>query len=426
MSKWPPALPALLASCAPAQLHPKGDWFLGRRLPEFDVGWRAGGQVHPLNVVGRHLTCGTHSRSVPRVLDNPGITAPCLALAREWRNAFSHERFSSLGGLTMLSSYRSGRMANIATIVKATMMDAIVRVDPELARRSFDVVSVSATTRSWVKHGEAMFEMFDYSMPSSLWGKLLDDGLDDLPRRRRILAPSGLHEEFASFWMTLPRLVPVPENPSKAELADRRERVRSLVLALDDAADDVNVWGWYDFVAMKRQGAQNSVWGFQGYEHTLFDSLPAKLTVENLREWLYRSLEDPELWNPDMWGGPLPSAGESREDVWRAKVFGGGLSMKVADEWRHQGLFEPYRVKRAVELMEAHPGLGPGRAAWYARHPQLRVQTHGVQPLYPTERKPLERGLGGRYDKVWSNHVAPADWWLRLESAHIQDEGIAL
>lgn len=421
--EWQDNTPLVELTTAP---HPRGDVFLGRRLPEFELNWRAGGQTHPLRVIGRHVKCDTHSEFAPGVLSANSPAAPCLTLAQEWRETLAWQNVSNTGLPKILSTYRSQRAQEALRAVKATMVDEVRHLDGDLAGRRFEAVLRSPVMAGWAQHGEKMFEARDVEVSSSLWCRLLDDGLEDLPRRRNILGWIGVEEEFLAFWGTLPRLLPRPSTQSEGDLERWRGKVRKLVVTLDDLSDEVNVWGWFDEGFMRRAGLHDATGRPVGYEETIFDRLPAALTAANLRQWLHNALEAEQA--ADGRGlGWLKFSADYAESRWREDVAKAGLSMSTAEEWRQQGLLDPKRVVRAVDLMKVHPGLPPGRAAWYARHPHLNVQVQGFQPGRSQEPRRLNPPFDrGRTAVAWQRRIVPADWWQHVALPDLEGDGLGL
>ena len=176
-----------VAGVALAQVSQDGDWFLGRRLPEFRISWQDTNQIHPLAVIGRQVRCEIHDGHIPSVLADTDNSPHCHRLAREWHTAFTTAKFAQITGRNMVWLGYSEDLLRIALSVKATMMSAVKECDPAARGLSYEIMSDSSLMTLWLQPG----------------AKALEDPADDRSRLRlpRIISGSpGIVGDTRGSW----------------------------------------------------------------------------------------------------------------------------------------------------------------------------------------------------------------------------------
>ncbi len=84
-----------MSGTTPVLYHPKGDWFMGKRLPEFKAGWKdPEKRMHHLKIIGRHMLCQEHNSPIMRgVINVPNpdgsYDLACLELRSHWPRIFT-------------------------------------------------------------------------------------------------------------------------------------------------------------------------------------------------------------------------------------------------------------------------------------------------------------------------------------------------
>jgi hypothetical protein len=84
-----------MSGTTPVLYHPKGDWFMGKRLPEFKTGWKdPEKRMHHLKIIGRHMLCQEHNSPIMRgVINVPNpdgsYDLACLELRSHWPRIFT-------------------------------------------------------------------------------------------------------------------------------------------------------------------------------------------------------------------------------------------------------------------------------------------------------------------------------------------------
>lgn len=99
-------------------IHPKGDWFLGSRLPEFRTGWRdEQKRTHHLEIIGRHVRCLEHGDSsmmgIVHLKNYDGsYDLACLELQSHWPRLFkAGDEFLDLHGEYRTTASRQNKVA---------------------------------------------------------------------------------------------------------------------------------------------------------------------------------------------------------------------------------------------------------------------------------------------------------------------------
>lgn len=149
----------------PQLLHRSGDWFLGRRLPEFEVVWRdQEHRAHPLTVVGRQVRCGIHDayRAMPDITKQ----SPCGTVRRIWPRLFEQGFYIDM--MHEWPELGPGRKLRLAALrIQATMIDEVAR---HATYYSLSHAGTALGTPYWLRFGELMERAPQIGLTDVGWG----------------------------------------------------------------------------------------------------------------------------------------------------------------------------------------------------------------------------------------------------------------
>ena len=386
-------------------LHPRGDWFMGRRLPEFRINWSdERGQQHPIWVVGRYASCQLHVLPKLPVGEQP----LCDDMARKWHETFNTE---TLG----LAFSRNTSLWYAMNMVMATMGDSIRLETGESLQRAEKLIP------AWIKAGDQMKEALSSGVFYHTWAKLL---MADVPQLARpgLISPIKHTEswELRAFLLYGQHLMNLNEELTPGKLAE----------TFDDAFEEVNGWGFLGERGEKPASVSGSA-GF-GWMKLMSLHLEEKDVVGSIKTWMVRSAIESITGRDD-------EEFEEHKDAWlydRRK--NDDIDAKTAERWLEQGLVTREKIMRAQELSGQYPRMRPGRVAWFVSHPELPIQEHGFGKLEPIDPSVLkahrDQFVGSdnparltllRSIKTRERRVVPADWWMGRDE-HLEESGALL
>jgi hypothetical protein len=269
----------------------------------------------------------------------------------------------------------------------------------------------------WLHWGDKVLEAREHGVSYSQWGHMLNLGIPHLARLGLVNSEAGFSPEVEALSL-FALAVNANVGSSQNEL-----RLHAFYNALDAAAGDVNVYGWYEPAVIANARTTSYPPATDSFYNVAFgldswDSQSLGYTLERVTKSGIRRFVDGKYGYTDM--EPL--------QLFESII---GINSSVASHWYRQGLASLDTISRAEEIASRYLCMKPGHVAWFARHPELEVSLNGFAAL-PTldlvdrsELNPINNPRG-RVVRSWRNQVVPADWWRSSELTSLEDGGIGL
>lgn len=411
-----------------ANLDPKGDFFFGRRLPEYEFTLITKEGEHPIRIVGRYAYCSVHANRITSAMDVFGSGMPCRVFSEGYHSQFvpapkgttsmfGEITWSQVLGTGNLSSKQIRYVTDVSQIMDATMADQIrltYRSAPQILHDIINGDSLGVPSRRyWFSSPEKYVDAREHGCSHPTWIALVETGVPQLAR-------PGFIDDKGNPTILLEAIFS----------AQPRGALSTIIPMWDKAATEVNVYGTALRIARARMGYdRNNIVMNMDWEKSLtnyFGHMPISDDPDTLGNYIaMATILAPEIepWkrNSATWTKNF----EAHRDYLRigipsdliADYVAANITSTEAAKWMRQGVVGAEDVMDANDILMRRHGISPAQAAWLDYWLKL-PEPIGADPdhLRPLPALGNETEPESDFDQTLA--VVPEDWW-RVAPIHV-------
>lgn len=422
-------------------LDPRGDIFLGRRLPEYRFTFEFQNQEHPIRIIGRHAHCEVHGNATTKAMKIGGCPLPCRIVSDQYDQQFTLTSSTGIRSLrdaltaifeasTVMSVHgTSGDLYSIfdsiSAAVTASMADQVSKSSGHhmSLRTVVDGSSLGIDTRRfWLTHPEKYWDAHDHGCSYATWTVLTEAGVPQLARPGFIDSSGDPTDLLIAICGALPHVA-----------------LSTIIPLWDQALDAVDVYG---APLRMLESMPTDEWNAPQADvflYNYFSHMPVTSDSELLRSYVKMAT----MQTPSQEIGQVGMSDATWVDDFRAhrEYFAvgiprdaipayvkAGISPAEAAEGMCQGIVTAEGLLRVQEVAKQHPKMPFSRVSWLDQLQHMGValkpSLSELPPLsdLPDNSAPLDR-THNREALLYAS-VVPSDWWqnLSVAGASLEDE----